>query len=360
MRRLLHISLLLIATVSTSGADRPRAVDRLFVPAAQPATPVVKQQAADLPLKREGADEKTWALLRDFDVAPETFEYQLQLVAEEEMFRLYRLVYPSPLRTPWPENNVVPAEFYVPRGASEGKKVPAAVVLDILDGSAILPRMMARAAAQNGLAAIYLPMPYYNARRPANDEHRRALADDPRRAADGIRQTVMDVRRARAILAARPEVDATQIGVTGISMGGIMTALAAGVDGQFVRVVPILSGGDLATIIFHAHETRKLRAAMEAKGMDRDAAAEALAPVEPLNFAARIGRDRCLMINASEDEVIPKETTDKLRAAAGGPQVLWLRAGHYTSLTYFPLMQKTVIDFLRDGKRPAEERHEGT
>ena len=66
------------------------------------------------------------------------------------------------------------------------------------------------------------------------------------------------------------------------------------------------------------------------------------------------------MINASEDEVIPKETTDKLRAAAGGPQVLWLRAGHYTSLTYFPLMQKTVIDFLRDGKRPAEERHEGT
>jgi dienelactone hydrolase len=248
----------------------------------------------------------------------------------------------------------------VPRGAGEGKKVPAAVVLDILDGSAILPRMMARAAAQNGLAALYLPMPYYNARRPANKGHERALADDPRRAADGLRQTVLDVRRARAILAARPEVDPSQVCITGISMGGIMTALAAGVDGQFARVVPILAGGDLATIIFHAHETRKLRAAMEAKGINRDDAAEALAPVDPLNFAKRISVDRCLMINASEDEVIPKETTEALRKAAGGPQILWLRAGHYTSMTFFPLMQKTVIEFLRDGKRPEEKRHEGT
>jgi hypothetical protein len=32
--------------------------------------------------------------------------------------------------------------------------------------------------------------------------------------------------------------------------------------------------------------------------------------------------------------------------------VLWLPAGHYSSLTYFPVMQKTVIEFLRDGTRP--------
>jgi hypothetical protein len=45
-------------------------------------------------------------------------------VAEEETFRLYRLTYPSPMETPWPVNNVVPAEFYVPRDASAAKKVP--------------------------------------------------------------------------------------------------------------------------------------------------------------------------------------------------------------------------------------------
>ena len=38
--------------------------------------------------------------------------------------------------------------------------------------------------------------------------------------------------------------------------------------------------------------------------------------------------------------------------ALGEPQIVWLQAGHYSSLTFFPLMQKTVIEFLRDGKRP--------
>jgi hypothetical protein len=29
-------------------------------------------------------------------------------------------------------------------------------------------------------------------------------------------------------------------------------------------------------------------------------------------------------------------------------------------MTFFPLMQKTVIEFLRDGKRPEEKTREGT
>ena len=196
-------------------------------------------------------------------------------------------------------------------------------------------------------------MPCYNERRPPDKAHEKILRDDPTKTVDGLRQTVMDVRRARAILASRPEITDTNVGITGISLGGIMTALTAGVDGQFTRVVPILSGGDVADITFHCHEMRKLRAALLDKGITREGAAAVFAPVEPLNFAGRVGADRCLMINASDDEVIPKETTEKLCDAIGKPQVVWLPAGHYSSLTYFPLMQKTVIEFLRDGTRPA-------
>jgi dienelactone hydrolase len=350
--RFISICAAVLLAVATSRAEERRPIDRLFVPETR--SPVERFSAQDLPLRRDGADPKTASLLEAFDTPAAEFTYTLQLTAEEDTFRLYRLVFPSTFKTPWPQNNVVPAEFYVPRGASTSAKVPAAVVLDIMDGSAILPRMMARAAAQNGLAALYLPMPCYNARRPPGDPHEKLVRDDPARAADGIRQAVMDVRRARAILASRSDVDGATIGITGISMGGILTALGAGVDGDFARAAPILSGGDVATIIFHAHETRKLRAAMTAKGMDRDAAAAALESVEPLNFASRVPADRCLMINAADDEVIPKATTVALHAALHKPHIVWLPAGHYSSLKYFPLMQKTVIEFLRDGKRPAQ------
>lgn len=355
MKRLrLILPLLIVLGPAPAGlAGRKSAIDRLFIPATQPTTPVEEHRATDLPLKLGDAGAPAAKYLPRFATPPGKFTFTTQLLAEEETIRVYRLTFTSPLETPWPENNRVPAEYYVPRSASPRAKVPAAVVLDIMDGSAILPRVMARAAAQQGLAALYLPMPCYSDRRPAHDEHQQVLRDDPARAADGLRQTVMDVRRARAILLSLPEVDPEQIGLTGISLGGIMTALAAGVDGEFARVVPILSGGDVATIIFHAHETRKLRQMMVDKGMDR--AAEALAPVEPLNFALRIRSDRCLMINSANDEVIPKATTMALHKSIGEPQIVWLPAGHYSSLTYFPLMQKTVIEFLRDGTRPPSQ-----
>lgn len=352
---LVGCALLCALPAPTASGGRSKKLDRLFIPAARPAAPAETIACKDEPLDLRGAEGEQLDWLLRFDVPPREFEYTLQLVAEEERFRVYRLTFTSPFDTPWPENNTVPAELYVPRGEGvEGsKKFPAAVVLDIMDGSAILPRMMARAAAQNGLIALYVPMPCYNDRRPPGDPHEDLLRENPAHAADGLRQTVMDVRRAKAILASRPEVDATRIGITGISLGGIMTAVCAGVDGTFARACPILAGGDVATITFHAHESRKLRGAMQEKGITRDYAAEHIfRPVDPLTFASRIGAERCLMINASKDEVIPRATTVALHEAIGKPPVVWLPGTHYSAVGYLPVMQKSVIDFLRDGTRP--------
>src|SRR6185437_14868057 len=113
----------------------------------------------------------------------------------------------------------------------------------------------------------------------------------------------------KAILASRTEIDAAHISITGISLGGIMTSLAAGVDGTFDRVVPILAGGDLARLIFHAPEMRRLRAELIARGVTPEQLEKVLACVEPLHFASRIDPRRCLMINASTDEVIPRLAT---------------------------------------------------
>src|SRR4051794_17064058 len=160
---------------TTAPAQRSRTVDNLFRPKPPTGAAVETVHATDPPLDTRGADEQLATMLRGFEPETPEFSYTIQLLAEEEGFRQYQVTFRSPMKTPWPENNVVPAELYVPRGAAAGKKVPAAVVLDIMDGSAILPRMMARSAAQNGLAALYVPMPCYNDRRPAGDAHKKVL-----------------------------------------------------------------------------------------------------------------------------------------------------------------------------------------
>jgi dienelactone hydrolase len=351
MRRYSLVILMLLTDLilSPAYADRPPAgaLDRLFGAGVKAQGPAETFHAADRPIDTDGVAARSAEWLRAFAAKREPFEYTKQFVREEDGINVYRMTFPSPLETRWPENNVVPAEYFTPAGASAATgKLPAAIFLDIKAGNAIVPRMLARAAARQGMAAIYVPMPGYGARRPAGD-YQRALDDDPKLVVESIRQTVMDVRRAKAILAARPEVDANRVGICGVSLGGIMAALAAGVDGSFDRVVLILAGGDLATIAFNENrETRRLRAALIANGLDPASAATLFAPVEPLNFAARIGAGRCLMINALNDEIIPRATTDALRAAIGEPTVVWLPAGHYSIATHFLTIQRRAMEFL--------------
>lgn len=323
----------------------PRTLTRLIAPSTQPTTPIETLSAQDLPLHVDGATGDTALWLKAFDLPPRQFDYTLQQVEQTDWFTVYRLVFASPVKSPFPENNVVPAEIYVPCH-SDGP-VPAAIVLDIMYGNAIVARGLARGLAAQGVAAVYVPMAYYNARRPKGDAHLRWIEEDPARALEPIRQTVLDIRRAKAILASRREVDPKRIGITGVSLGGIMTSLAAGVDGDFWRVCPILAGGDLANMIFHAPETRRVKAKLLAKGFDQEKLEPIIAPVEPLHFASRIDPGRSLMINARSDEVIPKDCTLALWKAFGKPTLLWLPSGHYTAAWYLPTIKQTAIDFLK-------------
>ena len=56
---------------------------------------------------------------------------------------------------------------------------------------------------------------------------------------------VADVLHAHALIAARPEVDRNRIGVTGISWGGYLTCIVAGIDDRLKVAVPVYGCGFL-------------------------------------------------------------------------------------------------------------------
>lgn len=330
--RSLAAALLLLLVSVAGGAPATQAADRVLT---------VTEPEIDL----ERATPEQAEMLKQFMPKDRTFDVRLRHGPSNDRWQFYRVEFPSPVKSPWAENNVVSGELYLPTKIDG--PLSAAVVLDIMDGSAVVPRGLARGLAQNGVAAIYIPMACYGARRPADGAHHKYFADHPEKTPDNLRQTVMDIRRAKAVLAALPEIDGKRIAITGVSLGGIMTSLAAGVDGTFWRVVPILAGGDLAAICFHdARETRRIRQACEAKGIDQAKLAEILKPVEPLTFASRINPAQCLMINALRDEVIPPTTTDALRKAIGMPQMLTIPVGHYGAILFLPNIRQRTIDFI--------------
>jgi dienelactone hydrolase len=280
------------------------------------------------------------------------FVYQIRLAAERTQFRVYRLSYPSPTGSALTRNNTVPADYYVPKQVPPGgHRYPAVICLHILDGNEPLTELVCSVLANRGVPALSFKLPYYGPRGgPRGPE---ALADDPKMFVGAITQAGEDIRRTIDLLASRPEINPERIGIAGISLGGIIAASAAGAEPRLGRAALILSGGDLLNIIHHARETRPLSVMIgrlpPAERSDLEAKLEA---VDPLRFApalrGRAQNGKVLMINAAEDEVIPRACTEKLAQALGlEDRVTWLEGlGHYTAMAELPHALRTTAEFF--------------
>ncbi|MEX0710786.1 MAG: alpha/beta hydrolase family protein [Pirellulales bacterium] len=266
-----------------------------------------------------------------FRLNPHEFDFrQAPLETVSTSMAIYEVTFPSPVETPHANNNTVHAEYYRP--LTDGKH-PAVVVLHILGGDFNLSRLFARQLAGNGVAALFIKLPYYGPRRqPGVDA--RMVSTDPRQTVQGMRQAVLDIRRGAAWLAAQSEVDAQQLGVFGISLGGITGALAATAEPRFANICLMLAGGDVAQVSWSSSKLARLREQWLGQGGTREEFFELLKPIDPVTYGENVRGRRILMLNASHDEIIPRACTESLWRAFGQPEIVWMDAGHYSAMRF--------------------------
>jgi dienelactone hydrolase len=289
-------------------------------------------------------DPKVNALLQRYHFPAEPFPWRLRQLDANEHYTVYHLTFPSPRQYDLSEANTVHAEYYLPRQVKG--KAPAVVVLDILDGSYKVARLVCRGFATAGIPGLIVKMPYYGERRPPNTTLAQVFVGRPERMLQVIEGTVVDVRRAACWLQSRREVDPRRIGIVGTSLGGIVGALAVGVDPRFNRNVLIIAGGDPAGVLWHAPETRRVRDRMAELGMTLESLRAESRAIDPVTFARRADPKSILMINASKDETIPRESTVALWEAFGKPAIQWYPAGHYTIALFIPAILPSAAQFI--------------
>lgn len=302
----------------------------------------IEHGAASFPLSERESDVPEL-----FRLPPATFDYELEPRHATARYDVFALRFPSPIETPDRENNTVHAEYFRPRNAA-GKR-PAVIVLHILGADFALSRYVAARLADRGVAALFVKLPYYGERRPPGGD-KRFLSADMERSMRSMRQGVCDVRRATAWLASRPEIDAEHLGIAGISLGGIVAALAAAVEPNLRSAAPLLAGGDLATILWNMPEPEaaKYRKLWEQSGRDFNDLVNLTRPYDPLTYAARLKGKRLLMIAGNVDEVIPPRSTRLLWEAAGRPPIIWYDCGHYSAVGFLLPAVRRTVDFFAD------------
>jgi cephalosporin-C deacetylase-like acetyl esterase len=278
-----------------------------------------------------------------FRMAESTFTYETQPLRATPNYTVEAVRFPSPVTTPDVENNTVHAEYFRP--TAPGKR-PAVVVLHILGADFALSRYLAARLADRGVAALFLKLPYYGERRPVGDK--RFLSPDIERSVTAMRQGVLDVRRAAAWLAGRPEVDKDRLGVTGISLGGIVSALAASVDPNIHEAALLLAGGELHEILWAMPEGAKYRKLWVESGRTKEDLKALTMPFDPVTYAHRLKGKRVMMMAGNVDEVVPPSCARALWRAAGEPPMVWLDCGHYSAAGFLLPSVRRMVDFFAE------------
>lgn len=270
------------------------------------------------------------------------FEKKLQHDYAGIGIEIWEVRFPSPVESKYTENNTVYAEFYRPKGPGP---FPAVIVLDILGGDQTLARLQSTLLAQRGIAALFVQMPYYGPRRP-DSKTARLISPNIDQSIDGVRQCVLDMRRATAWLETRPEIDRQRLGIMGTSLGSFMGALTAEMEPKLKRVALLLGGGGLIEAFYDRPEVWPIRVAWEALGGSREKLGKKLACVDPLTCADNLKDRKLLLIGAKRDEIVPPSAMERLWKATGQPRILWYDSTHEGAVMYVvPAMMEIVSHF---------------
>ena len=202
------------------------------------------------------------------------------------------------------------------------RNLPLAVIL----GGHYTGRQAARLLGETpGVVVAAMSYPYDGSPRP---DALTFLRDIPR-----IRQAFLDTPPALMValdyLLARPEVDRQRVEAIGVSLGAPFVTIAGALDERFTRVWALHGSGGSYTPL-EAQMRREIPF-----GPARVVAAAianliiAGPRLDPVRWVAKIAPRPFVMVNASDDERLPRSAIESLYASAREPkELVWMEGAH--------------------------------
>ncbi|HEU4927393.1 MAG TPA: alpha/beta hydrolase family protein [Vicinamibacterales bacterium] len=241
-----------------------------------------------------------------------------------------RLTFPSAIRTPHPENNVVHARFF-PNQTPRGRR-RAVVVLPQWNAGADGHVGLCQLLNRFGLSALRLTLPYHDERRP--QELRRAdyiVSSNIGRTMQVCRQAVLDARRAIAWLAREGY---ESIGILGTSLGSCLSMLTAAHEPLVKAAALNHISPYFADVVWEGLSTAHVRHGLEGH-IDLDQLRRIWLPISPLPYLDRVRNKRILLVYARYDLTFPvrlsRMLVDEFRRLEIDHDLHVLPCGHYST-----------------------------
>jgi hypothetical protein len=219
------------------------------------------------------------------------------------------------------------------------QRTPVVLLLPVFNGQLAIPRFFARYFANQGWAAVVA----MRGRDPL---------DTLVAPTETVQGNLQDYRRVLDWIENEPELDASRIGLFGVSLGAMDAVMLTAIDGRVNSLVIAMAGGDLSYLLANTNYRRVVRTIDDmaaSQGTSREelgAKLDAEIKLDPLALAPYVDAERVLMVITRTDAIIPFEAQQQLRLGMGSPETLYLATGHRTSVVFFPKVRNAAFEFF--------------
>jgi hypothetical protein len=272
------------------------------------------------------------------NVRPETLRRDAQLRAAAAAGRAKKahfLRFTSPVRTPYPENDLVNARWYpAPASRQAGKPRQAIIVMPQWNADAFSHNVLCALFNRFGISALRLSKPYHDIRRPAELERADyAVSSNLGRTIAACRQAVVDIRACLDWLQLQGY---EQFGILGTSLGSCYAFIAAAMDPRLQVCAFNHASMTFGDVVWTGQSSRHIRAAFETV-MTQEQLNGIWASISPVSFMDLFSAAprRALAVHATYDLTFLRryslEVLENFRRYAVDFESRVLPCGHYTT-----------------------------
>jgi hypothetical protein len=273
------------------------------------------------------------------NVRPETLAQDAELklqAAVGELEEAEFLRFTSPVRTRYPENDLVNARWYpAPPAKQVGKPKQAIIVMPQWNADAFSHNALCTLFNRFGISALRLSKPYHDIRRPAELERSDyATSSNIGRTISACRQAVIDIRSCIDWLETQGY---EQFGVLGTSLGSCYAFIAAAHDPRLQVCAFNHASTWFGDVVWTGQSTRHIRAAFEQAGLTREQVREVFTSISPMSYMDRFAANpkRALVVHATYDLTFLREFSLEVLSNFERHKVDYvskvLPCGHYTT-----------------------------
>jgi dienelactone hydrolase len=209
---------------------------------------------------------------------------------------------------------------------------PKATVLAIHGFSMGQPRidafaMFASQWFQRGLDVALLTLPYHGARTPrdARFSGERFAAPRVNQLSDAVRQAIYEMRMVTDWLREQTEAP---VGLLGLSLGGYLSSLMAGLYDDLDFVVPMVPPVCIGDLAWRFHSENRRQAGDDEVAFSHEQLRSVYRVHSPLTYLRKVPKERILIVAGRGDRIVPPEHPHALWRHWGEPDIYWFSGSH--------------------------------